>query len=161
MVQIDRALRSNIKLRHLQLLVALDECDFIFHAGDINHEWVLERLRGIAPVRAVVGNNDDEELQATLPVIQLFQAGDFRLGLIHGHTPTTRKRQTAISVTLEQLRGKVDCAIYGHSHKPDDTVRDGLRMVNPGSATWPRWEPGPSYAIIDVAETIDVRLIRF
>jgi uncharacterized protein len=144
-----------------EVLSALDDCDFIFHAGDINHAWVLERLREIAPVRAVVGNNDDADLQATLPVMRLFQAGIHRIGLIHGHTPTSHKRQTAVSVTLEQLRGRVDCAIYGHSHKPDDSVRDGLRMVNPGSATWPRWEPAPSYAIVEIAETIDVRLIRF
>jgi len=144
-----------------EVLAALEDCDMIFHVGDINREWVLERLREIAPVHAVVGNNDDEELQATLPVARLFKAGEHRIGLIHGHAPHTRKRQTAIQVTLEYLRGQVDCAIYGHSHKPEDSIRDGLRMVNPGSATWPRWERQPSYAIINIAENIDVRIVRF
>jgi uncharacterized protein len=144
-----------------EVLAGLDACDLIFHAGDINRAWVLERLRELAPVRAVVGNNDDDELQATLPVMRLFLAGTHRIGLIHGHTPISRKRQTAISVTSEQMAGLVDCAIYGHSHKPDDSVRAGLRMVNPGSATWPRWEPQPSYAIVEIAEQIDVRIVRF
>ena len=88
------------------------------------------------------------ELQASLPVARVFQAGPHRIGSdARAHADYRRKRQTARSSTLEQMRGHVDCAVYGHSHKPEDTMRDGLRMVNPGSATWPRWEPQPSYAI--------------
>jgi putative phosphoesterase len=141
---------------------ALNDCDLIFHAGDISRSWVLERLREIAPVWAVIGNNDDDdELLKSLPVMRRFQMGQHRVGLIHGHTPLSKKRQTARQVAIEQGSGQFDCMIFGHSHKAEDTVVDGLRIVNPGSATWPRWQPAPSFAVVDVAESIDVAIVYF
>lgn len=37
---------------------ALSGCDLIVHAGDVGAPTVLEELRAIAPVVAVLGNND-------------------------------------------------------------------------------------------------------
>lgn len=143
-----------------EVLAGLAGCDLIFHAGDISRPWVLERLAGIAPVRAVAGNND-AGFNPPLPDELRFRCGPHRLALIHGHWPVLRKRQTAKLLVAEHLRGSVDCAVYGHSHRPDNTWRDGLLMVNPGSATWPRWEPAPSYGILRIAEAMVAEIVHF
>lgn len=141
-----------------EVLLGLDQCDLIFHAGDISRPWVLARLAGIAPVRAVQGNND-AGFGAELPMEMRFRCGPHRIALIHGHWPVLRKRQTARSLVVEYLNGVVDCAVYGHSHRPENAWRDGLLLVNPGSATWPRWEPAPSYGILRVAETMEATIV--
>ena len=42
----------------------LEGVDLILHAGDVCRAWVLEELAGFAPVRAVLGNNDDPDVAA-------------------------------------------------------------------------------------------------
>ncbi|HUG16282.1 MAG TPA: metallophosphoesterase family protein [Thermomicrobiales bacterium] len=142
-----------------RVLKLLDGCDLIFHAGDINRQWVLDALQTVAPVRAVYGNNDPIELQLRLAIDRYFQIGPHRMGLIHGHTATHAKRMTARQRAQEGMHGVVDCVVYGHSHQPEIETRDGLLMVNPGSPTAPRWAPFPTLAIIEIGETIDARLI--
>jgi predicted phosphodiesterase len=50
--------------------------------------------------------------------------------------------------------------IYGHSHIPMVLEEDGLRLVNPGSPTWKRRQPRPTYAVVTLSTTIDVQLVQ-
>lgn len=138
------------------LLRGLEGCDLIFHAGDVTASWVLEALGQIAPVRVVRGNNDWGDWAREALDELFFVSGPFTLGLMHGHIG----RGTARANTLGRMRGLVDCAIYGHSHKPDNTLREGLRMVNPGSPTQHRWEPFPTYGILAIGAEMTPRILR-
>src|SRR5690625_793030 len=57
--------------------------DLLVHLGDINTRHVLEDLGEIAPVIAVVGNNDDEELQFMLPMTTRFTVGGYTFAAVH------------------------------------------------------------------------------
>ena len=46
----------------------LNDCDEIWHAGDIGSDEVLDRLNAIAPVRAVAGNIDGQPMRRILGV---------------------------------------------------------------------------------------------
>lgn len=137
------------------LLDGLEGCDLILHAGDVNAPWVLNALARIAPVRAVVGNNDEPQLGQSLPLECFFRVGDTTLGLMHGHHP----RMTARQHTLDRMRGIVDVAVYGHSHVPEIAEYDGLLMVNPGSPTQKRYQPHATFAILSVGDTTQATLI--
>lgn len=137
------------------LLDGLDGCDLIMHLGDVNASWVLDALAEIAPVRAVQGNNDEPELLARLPWERFLQIGSHRIGMVHGHGT----RLTAREKTLERMRGVVDCAVYGHSHRPEIVERDGLLLVNPGSPTQRRYAPQHTYAMMRVGDQIEADLI--
>jgi uncharacterized protein len=143
-----------------RVLDLLQGCDLILHAGDINRLWVLDELRQVAPVHAVVGNNDAPELQESLPVERYYKIGPHRIGLLHGHALEGRRPATARNVALDRMRGVVDCVIYGHSHKPEIEHREGMLMINPGSPTQPRWAPAATIAILDVGDLIGARLIE-
>ncbi len=138
------------------LLRGLEGCDLIFHAGDINASWVLDELAKIAPVRAVGGNNEEYPFGQELADERFFEIGRFKIGLMHGHHPKLTGRQ----YTYERMRGVVDCAIYGHSHRPEIEERDGLLMVNPGSPTQKRFAPYSTFAILTVGDTIQAQLIN-
>jgi putative phosphoesterase len=141
-----------------RLVEGLAACDLIFHAGDINREWVIVALARVAPVRAVVGNND-AGLERMLPEERYFQCGEHRIGLLHGWSPNASRPVTAKVWTMERMRGVVDCAVYGHSHRAEVAQREGLLMVNPGSPTQPRWAPRPTYGILEVRDGISARIV--
>jgi putative phosphoesterase len=137
------------------LLDGLEGCDLILHLGDLNAHWVLEQLGEIAPVRAVHGNNDEPDLMRKLPRERIFQIGRWKIGMLHGHGPP---RTTAKQVVRESMLGRVDCAVYGHSHRADDSEFEGMRMVNPGSPTQPRWVPARTFGIMRIDDEIDVTI---
>ena len=70
------------RLLRPEVLSAIDGCDAIIHGGDINKPEIIDRLKEIAPVCVVRGNNDKawaERIPATLT----FQIEDCRFFLVH------------------------------------------------------------------------------
>lgn len=129
----------------------------ILHAGDVNTTAVLEALAAVAPVLAVVGNNDDAELRAILPLTVEFRVGRFLFALVHGHTGRTARFEAR-----RRFAGRVDCAVYGHSHIPKIERDDGTIFFNPGSPTDRRWQAHFGVGLIRVtADKIEPELILF
>lgn len=58
-------------------------CDHIIHAGDICNPKVLDELALIAPVTAVLGNNDKGEWARNIPKTELVKLGEIYLYAIH------------------------------------------------------------------------------
>ncbi len=110
------------------------EVGLIVHLGDANSRGVLEDLSEVAPLLAVPGNNDDPELQYLLPETIRFTVGKFRFGMIHGHGGRSARDQA-----IRKFSGKVDCVLFGHSHKPLIEQIGSTVLFNPGSATDRRW----------------------
>ncbi len=106
----------------------------IAHLGDINSRGVLDELAEVATLIAVPGNNDDPELQYLLPETTRFTVGRFRFGMIHGHGGRSARDQA-----IRKFSGKVDCVLFGHSHKPLIEQVGSTVLFNPGSATDRRW----------------------
>lgn len=128
-------------------LFARANIDLIVHLGDANSRSVLEEVAEIAPLIAVVGNNDDEDLQYTLPMTTRFTVGDKIFAAIHGHGGRSAK-----DVAIERWAGKADCILFGHSHLPLIEKVRGSLLVNPGSPTDRRWHPHFGVAVITVDE---------
>lgn len=139
---------------------AFAHVDLILHAGDIMEESVLADLKALAPVEAVCGNMDPEDLYSrfNLSRKKLLHVGEKKIGLIHGDGFS--------GTTLQRARKAfdqdgVDCVVFGHSHQPFNGVIDGVLMFNPGSCTDPRREPRPSCGILHVGETIRGEILYF
>jgi putative phosphoesterase len=108
-----------------EALAALRGARLILHAGDVGDLAILDRLREIAPVRAVFGNTDGGRVRRVLPETDLVEAGDgVSIYLIH---------------ILEELDVDPDAAgcaavMYGHTHVPKVEQRKNVWYLNPGSA---------------------------
>ncbi len=129
----------------------------IVHLGDVNAAWVLDELAKVAPVLAVYGNNDDDELTSILPLSLQFRIGKWEVGAIHGFGG-----QSAREVVTERFAGVTDLALFGHSHIPYlDRVNDTI-LFNPGSATDRRWHPHFGIGVISFTQDrIDPELIVY
>jgi hypothetical protein len=129
--------------------------DLILHAGDIAELHVLDELRAIAPVEAVAGNMDSEEVHLLLPSKKVLKLGGFTIGLIHG--------KFRIDVQKDMIRKEfdaVDLIVYGHSHTPFYGRVGDAFFLNPGSPTDNRHAPYHSVAILHIGETFSAEIIR-
>ena len=116
-----------------ELLAQLEGADLIIHAGDITSEPDYEHLCLIAPVRAVLGNND---------FYQEYGPGVVRL---------LRFEYEGLSFAVAHYRedlpvGSVDVAVCGHTHVSKVVELGGCTVVNPGSASYPRGFRGATMA---------------
>ncbi len=134
----------------------LDHADAIVHAGDVLDEGVLAGLASIAPVFAVLGNND-HGLVGVLPTTRVVDLGGVRVGMIHdsgareGRASRMRRRFPDAGIV-----------VFGHSHIPVDVEGDGeQRLFNPGSPTERRGQPHHTVGVLDLAggEIRDHRIV--
>ena len=107
-----------------QVLKVFRSVDLILHAGDIGNPEVLEGLRRIASVRAIRGNNDTAEWAASIPETTIVRVDGVAIYLIHDFK----------EMKVKPPAKRVDVVISGHSHRPSIDRRDGVLLLNPGSA---------------------------
>lgn len=115
--------------------------DHILHAGDIGLPWIILQLEAIAPVTAVLGNNDDGLDYRETEIITL----DRRKFLIHHIV-----NPGAHSETLRRLiaREAPDVIVFGHSHQPFSGRHGEIFYFNPGYAGKPRFRLERTVAIL-------------
>ena len=115
--------------------------DHILHAGDIGQSALVTALEKIAPVTAVLGNNDDGLSFRETEILHL--AG--RKFLLHHIVEPTRP-----SAHLRDLlaREKPDLVIFGHTHKTCDQTLGATRYLNPGYSGRPRFNLPRSVAVL-------------
>jgi putative phosphoesterase len=110
--------------------------DVILHAGDVLDEGILRELRRLAPVHAVLGNND-HSLVGILPVTRLVELDGVRIGMIHDSGAAAGRARR-----LRRRFPDADVVVFGHSHAPvNEEGEDGQLLFNPGSPTQRRAQP--------------------
>ena len=111
----------------------LKNCDEIWHAGDIGSQEVAERLKEIAPLKAVFGNIDNHKIRLEFPENLRFMCEQVDVFITHigGYPGRYDKR------VKEQLQSKPPTLfICGHSHilKVMNDKKLGILHMNPGAA---------------------------
>jgi putative phosphoesterase len=124
----------------------LEGADLILHAGDVCWAWVLEELAGFAPVRAVLGNNDDPDVAAWgAPETLELDLDGLPVAVVHDAGPAAGR--------VRRLRRRFPAAelvVFGHSHIPLDERGQGVRIFNPGSPTDKRRQPRGTIGLLRV-----------
>jgi len=115
--------------------------DHILHGGDIGLPWLILQLEQIAPVTAVLGNNDVGLGFRETEVAEL----DGRKFLVR-HILDPRQPEPAIQRRI--IRENPDVVVFGHTHKRFSETRGGTLYFNPGYAGKPRFNLIRSVAIL-------------
>jgi uncharacterized protein len=122
--------------------------DVILHGGDVCTADVLDELAQYAPVHAVLGNNDGQDVAdwGAPPTLELDLAG-LRIGMIHDSGPADGR-----TARMRRRFPDTDLVVFGHSHIPMDRTGDGLRIFNPGSPTDRRRQPHGTIGVLRVED---------
>ncbi len=130
------------------------EVDVILHAGDITDEDVIIELQTIAPVEAVCGNMDCCST-LNLPEFKVLEFEDVRIGLCHG----AGNRHNIIDRMIHLFKPKkVDVIVFGHTHKSIITEKNGVYLINPGSASDRVFSESNSIGILKVNDGKVIRI---
>lgn len=130
------------------------DVDLVVHAGDLVDLRVLELFAG-KEVKAVCGNMDYPSVKEELPDQLAFELKGFKFGLIHGWGSPSDMEEKILKKT-----GRLDCIIYGHTHKPVCHEREGILFFNPGSPTDKRFSLHKSLGILEIDKEIKGKIIK-
>jgi uncharacterized protein len=122
---------------------ALRLADVILHAGDVVSGEFLDELRALAPVHAVLGNND-RTLIGVLPDQVELDIDGVRVAMLHD-SGARRAREARMSRRF----ASAGVVVFGHSHIPwNEPGVDGQLLFNPGSATQRRRQPHRTFGLL-------------
>lgn len=110
------------------------DCDMIWHAGDLGSLGVLEELEAFKPLKAVYGNIDDQTIRYRCPAYQFFEQEGLQVLIMH----ITGKPPYYTAPVLAVFKQHIpDILVGGHSHilqVMHDPKRPQLLYLNPGAA---------------------------
>ena len=141
-----------------------EECDEIWHAGDIGTPELADRLAAIKPLRAVFGNIDGGVLRRMFPEVLRFRCEDAEVVMKHiGGYPGHYDR----SIVKQLYDNPPHLFISGHSHILKVQHDPSLLMlhINPGAAGRHGWHQvrtlvrftidGSNFSDLEVIELAD------
>ena len=118
-----------------EVLDRLEEADVILHAGDINTQAIVDRLKALGPLYIVRGNNDKEWAE-DLPYSLTFTVEGVRFFMVHNKKDVPKDLSS------------VDVVVYGHSHRYAMEDREGVLWLNPGSCGRRRFDQEITFAMM-------------
>ena len=119
---------------------ALTGVDLIVHAGDVGKAEVLSKLKELAPVFAVRGNVDTEGWAKELPETAVVDAGPACLYVLHDLRELDLVPETS----------GFHAVISGHTHQAEQSEKNGVLYLNPGSAGPKRFHLPVTLAVVEV-----------
>jgi putative phosphoesterase len=130
---------------------ALQDVDFIIHAGDIGKFSIIDELNGIAPIVAVRGNMDSENWAYQLKRTEIVEKKKILFCVIHDIS----------RLDLDPAVSGIKVVISGHSHRPSIGRHKGVLYINPGSAGPRRFTLPVSVALLQVrGKSLDAQIVK-
>lgn len=131
-------------------VAVLEAVSLIIHAGDLDTVEVLDQLRRIGPTLAVRGNMDRGPWAGRLPVADTIDVGGIRIHVRH----------ILADIDLDPAAADIGLVISGHTHRFEETRKNGVVYLNPGSARLPRAGSPASMAVVTLTGSrADIRRV--
>jgi len=142
-----------------EILDSLKNFDFIIHCGDFTSINVVEDLKKIKNFYGVVGNVDEYDISTILPKREVLEIEGFKIGITH---PYEGGPPIGIKERILKLFGgeKLDLIFFGHTHFAEISEYNGVKFVNPGSSTGRLPAIFKTYAIVEITDKIEAKIIR-
>lgn len=122
--------------------------DHVIHAGDFGSREAYETVRSSASeLTAVYGNADPNDI--ALPAVASVELDGVTVVVTHGMVDRIERavyssegvvteREDWLDAIANVTRARADeprVGVGGHSHEVEDVTHEGIRLLNPGSAT--------------------------
>lgn len=118
------------------VIQAHPDAKVVIHLGDGYAD--LERIRPSFPDRVMVGVAGNCDIMAASGVrgSDLINIEGVDIFFTHGHNYRVKSGLTLLEQAARSRGAKI--CLYGHTHTPDNDVRGGIYIMNPGSIGEPR-----------------------
>ena len=126
-----------------------EKSDYCLHAGDFISYKIFTMLSDWTKTYGVCGNMDEFQIREKLPLKQIIQLDEIKLGLIHGRGVPSGLLPYIKNEFSQEIK-EIDVVVFGHSHYPLDKKIENVVYFNPGSPTDKVFAPYCSYGILDI-----------
>lgn len=133
-----------------QFRIHIEEADYVVHAGDFGSKEALADMRELSDdLTSVYGNADPANID--LPPVASITVNDVTFVVSHGMINFVQRavwssegvvfnRDDWLDAVADTAQARTDTngsvvGIGGHTHEVEDETHDGIRVLNPGSAT--------------------------
>ena len=116
-----------------QIMKFVRQADEVWHAGDIGHLKVTDRIKEVKPLRCVYGNIDGKDARADFKLDEVFDCEGMTVYITHiGGYP--KRYNQRVRAQLQQIKPQL--YICGHSHILKVQYDNDLDLLhlNPGAA---------------------------
>jgi putative phosphoesterase len=137
------------------LVEPLRRADSLLHAGDVTRSPLLDELAAFAPVRVAMGNGDGPDVRAwgAEDVVRMEVEG-VHVAMLHIAGPAKGREGR-----MRRAFPDADVVVFGHSHIPMNMRAGGQLLFNPGSPTWKRRQPRPTFGVLEIRDgAVDARI---
>ncbi|MDO5717441.1 MAG: metallophosphoesterase [Tissierellia bacterium] len=143
--------------RVIRYLNESTDIDYLIHLGDhaddADYIMALTNIDGFA----VLGNNDYSS-EGIVPEERIIEIEGKRILAVHGHRQAVGFGLSWIKDLAEER--DVDIVLFGHTHQYLDEIFEGIRFINPGSASLPRGEDNRKCMIVmTIDDDVDIERI--
>lgn len=131
---------------------AVPDADTVVHLGDGESEFML--LKSTNPGRNMifVGGNCDSDSHKQW---QSLEVCGLKIFCCHGHNHSVRNGVAELVDAAKHYGCSV--ALYGHTHARHTELVDGIYVMNPGSLDSPKDGSAPSFGVLTVDESGNVK----
>jgi len=112
----------------------VEAADHVIHTGDFETPAVVDEMRSLAggAFTGVRGNVDPAAVD--LPEVATVELGGVEFVVTHG-TGDRIGYEDRVAAVVREHGGPDAVGVAGHTHERTDEIHDGVRVLNPGSAT--------------------------
>ncbi len=136
-----------------EVFEAFAEVDHILHGGDVGSPELLTELEALARVTAVYGNTDGWDVRAVCDQTARIELDGFIVVVTHGD-----QFGSPNPAVLHDAFPDAEIIVYGHTHRAClELVDKTVTVMNPGSASDPRYGAPPSVGIMELEPGIPPR----
>lgn len=111
----------------------IERADHVVHAGDFDAKGTLADIDSLATGLTAVSGNMDPKVG--LPTVATTEAGGVEFVVTHGTGSPRGYEQRVANTVREHAETDDAVGVSGHTHEVLETRHDGVRLLNPGSAT--------------------------
>ena len=134
-------------------MLSPDKMQHLVSTGNLCASETYDFMRTVAPkMHAVRGDMDDYSSSQTSAEEIVFEVGEFRIGVCHGHQVVPWGDHDALGLVSRRL--DVDILLTGHTHASEVFESEGTWFINPGSITGAytplRDNVRPSFAVLSI-----------
>ena len=135
-------------------VITKENPDKVFFLGDyISDIYEVESLLNV-DICAVKGNTDVGANGVENIILNIYNQ---RILLTHGHKYNVN--QTMYKLYLKAQENSIDYVFFGHTHRYEDFIENGIKFINPGSISKPRDGDKGTYAIMDI-QADEVKIMK-
>ena len=143
-----------------QIIEQFKDADLIVHAGDCQTIEVVKQLQNYGNFVGVSGNMDSDDVADKLPTKAIINVKnndkEFKIGLTHGSGPPEGLSERVLHFFEEKL----DCIVFGHSHRPLNEKINNTLMFNPGSPTDTVFATVNTFGVLKINDEINGEIIK-